>query len=84
MADIFRDINEGLLEIFPDIGDMPMTTETRLGDIPDWDSMSAVNFQGFLEQRFGISVPQELLSEEVSIKDVISFVTEPAAMEKTT
>ncbi len=80
MSDIFRDIREGLQEIFPGISDMEITTETRLGEIPDWDSMSSVNFQGFLEQKFGISIPQELLSNEVSVKEVISFVTEPETL----
>jgi hypothetical protein len=42
MGDIFGDIKEGLNEIFPEIGDMEITTETRLGEIPDWDSMSSV------------------------------------------
>lgn len=82
MDDVFNDIKEGLLEIFPDIGVMEITSETRLGEIPYWDSMSSVNFQGFLEQRFSVSIPQELLSEEISIKEVISFINEPETMEK--
>ena len=82
MDDIFNDIKEGLNEIFPDIGDMEITTKTKLGEIPDWDSMSSVNFQGFLEQKFGVLIPQELLGEEISIKEVISFIIEPKTLEK--
>ena len=80
MSDILSKIEKGLKEIFPEIGRMKITTDMLLGQIPDWDSMSSVNFQGFLEQQFKVSVPQDLLNTETSISEVISFITEPAAM----
>lgn len=80
MTDILREICQGLREIFPEMGDIAITPETQLREIPDWDSMSSVNFQGFLEQKFGISIPQELLGEEISISDVISFIIKPESV----
>ncbi len=77
MSDMLTRIVEGLKEIFPDIEDMEITPETALGDIPDWDSMSAVNFQSFIELNFQVSVPQDVLNEETAIAEVIGFIQSP-------
>ncbi len=77
MSDIIGKIEEGLQELFPEMGDMEITPETQLGEIPDWDSMSSVNFQSFLEQNFNVSIPQDLLNEETKVAEVITFIKEP-------
>ncbi len=81
MSDTFSKIEEGILELFPETEDMDITPDMELGGIPDWDSMAAVNLQGFLEQAFQIVVPLDLLDEESTIREVISFVEEEYAYE---
>lgn len=81
MGDIFEKLRDGILQLFPEIDDMDIRLETELGEIPDWDSMSAVNLQSFLEQEFSVSVPQDLLNEETTVGEVISFVEEPEKIE---
>jgi acyl carrier protein len=60
-------IREGIpeLEVQPD---------TPLSDIPEWDSMTSVNFKVFLEEAFGVSIPDELLEGGSTIGEVISFI----------
>ncbi len=79
MSDTFSKIEEGIQELFPETEDMDITPDMELGAIPDWDSMASVNLQGFLEQTFRITVPQDLLHEETKISEVISFVEEEHA-----
>ena len=83
MNAILTQIIEGLQEIFPDMGDMAITSDTELGEIPDWDSMSAVNFQSFVEQNFQVSIPLDILSEENTVGEVISFIEEPDKISET-
>lgn len=80
MEDILEQIKTGFQEIFPDLGDMNITPETQLADIPDWDSMSAVNVQTFLDQQFQVSVPEDLLGDETKISDLISYIQNPELM----
>ena len=77
MSDYFSKIQEGLREIFPEIGDMEIGLEMELGELPEWDSMSSVNFQSFIEQNFKVMIPQDLLTEETKISEVISFIEDP-------
>lgn len=67
-------IKDGLMEIFPEMGEMQVTPEVVLGDIPDWDSMSSINLQMYLEQEFSVSVPHDLLHEDATIGDIITVV----------
>lgn len=80
MEDILEQIKTGFQEIFPDLGDMTIDLNTQLGDIPDWDSMSAVNVQTLLDQQFQISVPEDLLGDETKISDLISYIQNPELM----
>lgn len=81
MTDILNKIAGGLQELFPDAAQMDITPDTRLGQIPDWDSMASVNLQSFLEQEFKITVPQDLLGEETTIAEVISYIEHPEKMQ---
>ena len=52
MNEIMEKIKYGILDLFPEIGKVPITTEMCLGSIPNYDSMAAVNLQTFLEENF--------------------------------
>ncbi len=71
MDSMLQELHEGLQEIFPEMEDMVITYETKLQEIPDWDSMSSVNLQVFLEQHFGISVSQDFLGDNTTIGEIL-------------
>ena len=48
--------------------------DTLLSDIPEWDSMSSVNFKVFLEETFGVTIPDDLLEGGSTIGEVITFI----------
>jgi acyl carrier protein len=68
---------KGLHEIFPDCETMALSSDTMLGDLPEWDSMAAVNFQTYLEQQFNLEVPIELLADSTSLNEVMEFIANP-------
>jgi len=68
---------KGLEELFPECQGTDLSEETPLGEMPEWDSMAAVNFQTFLLQEFGLEVPLELLADETQIKEVIAYIEDP-------
>jgi len=68
---------KGLEELFPECRGTNLSVETELGELPEWDSMAAVNFQTFLLQEFEMEVPLELLADETHIKEVIAFIEDP-------
>jgi acyl carrier protein len=76
MDKLFDVIKEAILEIFPEIGDMAIESGTRLGDIPEWDSMNAVNLQTYLEKRCPVSIPLELLIEDTTVGELIRFLAQ--------
>jgi acyl carrier protein len=69
-----------LLENFPEIGDLEISAETRLGEIPGWDSMVAVNLQMFLDESFHVVVILDLLNEETTLADLVAYIENPDAM----
>jgi acyl carrier protein len=71
---------KGLNEIFPECETMALSSETMLGDLPEWDSMAAVNFQTYLQQQFDLEVPIELLADSTSLQEVMDFITNPAPL----
>lgn len=72
-------IQEGLQEIFPEMGDMTITPDTKLFEIPDWDSMSSVNLQVFLEENFNLTVDQNFLNDETSFSEILKLIEEKTA-----
>jgi acyl carrier protein len=68
---------KGLEELFPECRGTDLSVETVLGEMPEWDSMAAVNFQTFLLQEFEMEVPLELLADETRIKEVIAYIEDP-------
>jgi len=74
MDEITARIRSGIQELFPDIGSVPITAEMRLGEIPDFDSMAAVNLQTFLEANFPLKVPLDMLNEETTIGELVVYI----------
>jgi acyl carrier protein len=70
-------IATGLRDLFPECVDMVLSNETILGELPEWDSMAAVNLQSFLHQAFDIEVPLELLADETRIQEICDFLDNP-------
>ncbi len=74
MNELFVRIQDGIVEILPAAAGFQLQPETFLNEIPEWDSMTAVNFKIFLEEAFGVRIPDELLEGESSLRDVIEFI----------
>ena len=62
MNEIMEKIKYGILDLFPEIGRVPITAEMCLGAIPNYDSMAAVNLQTFLEENFPLKVSLDMLT----------------------
>ncbi len=71
---ILATIRSGIEELFPDVGKVPITLQMRLGDIPDYDSMAAVNLQMFLEERFPLKVSLDMLTEDMTLGELIEYI----------
>jgi len=85
MADTLKKLKAGIEDLFPEVERIAVTGETRLGDIPDFDSMAAVNLQTFIEENFKVAIPLDLLGEDTTLKDIVDFIENPgklAAAEK--
>lgn len=74
-------IIESVYEVFPECNSMDMTMETQLGELPEWDSMAAVNLQTILLQRFEIEVPLELLADQTMLQEIMDFLQNPVPSE---
>lgn len=74
MQEVFFKIKEGIPELFPGAIGFEIAPETPLNHIPEWDSMSSVNFKVFLEESFGVRIPDDLLEGGSTIGEVITFI----------
>ncbi|HPC73608.1 MAG TPA: acyl carrier protein [Syntrophales bacterium] len=74
MNEIMEKIKEGILDLFPEIGEVPITAEMCLGDIPEYDSMAAVNLQTFLEENFPLKVSLDMLAAEMTLGELASYI----------
>jgi acyl carrier protein len=70
-----------LVEVFPECSEMKVEMETQLGELPEWDSMAAVNLQAILQQHFEVEVPLELLGDQTKVEEVLAFLQNPVASE---
>ncbi|MFA5182622.1 MAG: acyl carrier protein [Syntrophales bacterium] len=85
MAVALKKLKEGIIDLFPEVERIDVTGETRLGDIPDFDSMAAVNLQTFIADIFNVAIPLDLLGEDTTLKEIVDFIENPgklAAAEK--
>ncbi|SPF34915.1 putative Acyl carrier protein [Syntrophobacter sp. SbD1] len=74
MSEVLAVIREGIPELFPGAIGFEIATDTLLNDIPEWDSMTSVNFKVFLEETFGVTIPDDLLEGGSTIGEVITFI----------
>ena len=74
MLEVLATIREGIPELFPGALGFDIVPDTLLNDIPEWDSMTSVNFKVFLEETFGVSIPDDLLEGGSTIGEVITFI----------
>lgn len=74
MQQILARIREGIVEILPEAMGFEILPDTCLSDIPEWDSMTSVNFKVFLEETFSVKIPDELLEGESTVNEVIEFI----------
>lgn len=74
MLEVLATIREGIPDLFPGAMGFEVEPDTLLNDIPEWDSMTSVNFKVFLEETFGVSIPDDLLEGGITIGEVISFI----------
>jgi len=75
MDDILNKIESGILDLFPEVGNLTLTAETNLGQIPDFDSMASVNFQTFLEENFPLKIPLDMLNEEMTLGELAAYIS---------
>jgi len=74
MLQVLASIREGIPELFPEAMGFEIVPDTLLNDIPEWDSMTSVNFKVFLEETFRVSIPDDLLEGGSTIGEVIAFI----------
>jgi len=77
MDKILAKIKEGILENFPEITDIEISAEMKLGQIPEWDSVAAVNLQTFFKESFEMEVPLDFLNKETTIGEIVAFIAKP-------
>ncbi|MGC9197048.1 MAG: acyl carrier protein [Syntrophobacteraceae bacterium] len=74
MFEALATIREVIPELFPAAMGFQVQPDTLLSDIPEWDSMTSVNFKVFLEETFGVTIPDDLLEGGSTIGEVITFI----------
>jgi acyl carrier protein len=80
MADVLKKLKTGIEDLFPELEKIVVSGETRLGDIPDFDSMAAVNLQSFIDENFKVSIPLDLLGEDTTLNDIVDLIENPARL----
>ena len=73
-------------EIFPIIADLisqtlgvslnQVTNELAYGDLPEWDSMGHMNLMMALEEKFGIQISADTITNLVSIPAILKYLLE--------
>jgi acyl carrier protein len=74
-------MTECLCEVFPECSDMALSIDTQLGELPEWDSMAAVNLQTILHQQFDVEAPLELLADQTKLQEIMDFLRNPVPTE---
>ena len=74
---------ESLRDVFPECNNMALSMDTQLGELPEWDSMAAVNLQTILLQQFEVEVPLELLADQTKLQEIMDFLQNPVPTEAT-
>ena len=80
MGDTLKKLKEGVEDLFPEVENIVVTVETRLGDIPDFDSMAAVNLQTFIAENFNVAIPLDLLGEDTTLREIVDLIENPGLL----
>jgi hypothetical protein len=64
-------LKKALVSVFPDAEASQLTPDTKLADIPGWDSMNAVNVLAQLEALTGRSNLQLVFANDLTIGEVL-------------
>jgi acyl carrier protein len=54
-----------------------VTEKTKLGEIPNWDSMAAVNLQLIINETFQVDIPLDLFQDDTSFEELSGFILYP-------
>ena len=65
---------EGLQRTFDDLDPAGLTAQTKLGDVPGWDSMNAVTLVMQLEKVTGKKLQGLRLSPDMTLADVAAKI----------
>jgi acyl carrier protein len=71
-----------LLELVAQAVELPSAALDRHGlleNIPQWDSLALINFIGLSNERFGVIVRPEQLSQARNLKDLVTMLDEALA-----
>lgn len=71
---------DGLEEIFPEAMDMDITDETKMEDLPDWESMAVVNLQALIERLYNVNIPQDAMGDETTIGELLEMINHPESL----
>jgi acyl carrier protein len=55
-------------------GDAPVPLDTRLKELPGWDSMRAVNFQLELESAFSVDLSAETIVGSATLGEIVQLL----------
>lgn len=64
----------GIQDLFPEANAIIFDGESVLGEIPDWESMAAVNLQYFIDEAFRVPIPLDILNEKATISDIVKYI----------
>lgn len=68
-----------LRAVFADLQHAELSEQTRLGEIPGFDSLNRFNLLLELESRFAVDVENTVLSEEARVADLFAHLREKGA-----
>ena len=76
MNEIMEKIKFGILDLFPDMNESSISAEMLLGEIPDYDSMAAVNLQSFLENTFPLKISLDMLNAKMPVGELVTHIAQ--------
>jgi len=77
MDKIWEKMKDVILDYLFEIDDISITLEMKLGEIPDWDSISAASIQMLLHETFNLDLPLDLLHEDMTLSGLVFLVKHP-------
>jgi acyl carrier protein len=72
---LFDQIQSLFVEVFriePDV----ISLETEFGNFPQWDSMGHMDLMVALEDRFGVPINADTISQLTEVSAILSFIQE--------